>query len=318
MAEVLPWDHIDTLLLKKFLQRERQKAYREATLTDCRDGCHACGVCDFDQLIMREEVKHTTSATTNAEPAYQQALQAAKYASGSTPRPASEANEGADLYTVRIRYGKTGTGCFMGHLDVLKAFTHAIQKTRLPVYHSEGFHQKPRLSMGLALPLGYASDSEYLDIQLYEVVPEILSVIGERLPQGIILHESQWFAGRIPAISSIVDRLTHQIEFEDFEDFSTLAKSIKQFLAQPAIPIRRQRKQKWIEVNARPYVSGLRLMSNTLVVDTKVIDTLSIRMNEVLSVLFDCDVSHLPPHRVYRKAVCFKKSGLKISEPKLL
>lgn len=41
--ELLPWDGIDVGVSKKFLQRERRRAY-EATITpDCREGCAGCG-----------------------------------------------------------------------------------------------------------------------------------------------------------------------------------------------------------------------------------------------------------------------------------
>jgi len=41
--EILPWDTIDVGISKKFLQRERRRAY-EATITpDCREGCAGCG-----------------------------------------------------------------------------------------------------------------------------------------------------------------------------------------------------------------------------------------------------------------------------------
>ena len=53
-VEVLPWDHIDCGVPKKFFQLERQKALTGAATIDCRGGdCHACGVCDFEALRMR-------------------------------------------------------------------------------------------------------------------------------------------------------------------------------------------------------------------------------------------------------------------------
>ncbi|PJA52417.1 MAG: B12-binding domain-containing radical SAM protein [Candidatus Marinimicrobia bacterium CG_4_9_14_3_um_filter_48_9] len=318
LDEVLPWDHIDSMLTKNFLLRERGKAYAEATITDCRDGCHACGVCDFDQLIMREESKQTTLPAPSEDPIFLAALNAADHSTGVTPRPASEANDGADLYTVRIRYIKQNEACFMGHLDVLKALMRAIQKSRIPIYYSEGFHQKPRISMGLALPLGYSSDTEFMDLQLFEVVPEILSRLGEHLPRGLNLMESQWFAGRIPAISSLVERLTHQIQFEDLTDFPTLPDQVNNFLSKPSHFIQRKRKGQSIEIDLRPYVLSLELSGKTLTVHTCVIKTLSVRMSEILCVLFDCDIEALPPHRVHRKLVYFEQDGLKNSEPQLL
>ena len=41
--EVLPWDTIDVGVRKKFLLRERQRAYEGVVTPDCRHGCAGCG-----------------------------------------------------------------------------------------------------------------------------------------------------------------------------------------------------------------------------------------------------------------------------------
>ena len=41
--EVLPWDTIDVGVTKRFLQSERNRAYRAETTPDCRHGCAGCG-----------------------------------------------------------------------------------------------------------------------------------------------------------------------------------------------------------------------------------------------------------------------------------
>ena len=41
--EVLPWDIIDVGVSKKFLKRERTRAYEAVVTPDCREGCAGCG-----------------------------------------------------------------------------------------------------------------------------------------------------------------------------------------------------------------------------------------------------------------------------------
>ena len=41
--ELLPWDPIDVGVSKKFLLRERQRAYAATVTPDCREGCAGCG-----------------------------------------------------------------------------------------------------------------------------------------------------------------------------------------------------------------------------------------------------------------------------------
>ena len=41
--EILPWDMIDVGVSKKFLKRERKRAYEALVTPDCREGCAGCG-----------------------------------------------------------------------------------------------------------------------------------------------------------------------------------------------------------------------------------------------------------------------------------
>lgn len=41
--ELLPWDTIDVGVTKRFLQRERKRAYEGVITPDCREGCAGCG-----------------------------------------------------------------------------------------------------------------------------------------------------------------------------------------------------------------------------------------------------------------------------------
>ena len=41
--EILPWDHMDYGVSKKFLIREMEKALKAETTENCRDKCAGCG-----------------------------------------------------------------------------------------------------------------------------------------------------------------------------------------------------------------------------------------------------------------------------------
>ena len=41
--ELLPWDPMDVGVSKRFLQRERKRAYEAVITPDCRHGCAGCG-----------------------------------------------------------------------------------------------------------------------------------------------------------------------------------------------------------------------------------------------------------------------------------
>ena len=46
--ELLPWDFIDAGVTKQFLWRENEKSLQAQTTSDCRNGCHGCGLQRFE------------------------------------------------------------------------------------------------------------------------------------------------------------------------------------------------------------------------------------------------------------------------------
>ncbi|MCU0271986.1 MAG: DUF2344 domain-containing protein [Acidimicrobiales bacterium] len=54
---------------------------------------------------------------------------------------------------------------------------------QLPVRYTEGFSPRPKLAFGLALPTGYESDAEYLDIELEDLVLE------DRVLEDLVLED---------------------------------------------------------------------------------------------------------------------------------
>ncbi len=67
---------------------------------------------------------------------------------------------------LRVRYSKLGKIRFVGHRDVARIWERALRKAEIPVLYSQGFSPHPRLSFGLALPTGFESEAEYVDIYL--------------------------------------------------------------------------------------------------------------------------------------------------------
>ena len=68
----------------------------------------------------------------------------------------------------RLRFSKRGNLRFIGHRDLLRAVERVLRRARLPVAMSQGFHPKPRVSYLSALPLGFSSDDEAMELILDE------------------------------------------------------------------------------------------------------------------------------------------------------
>ena len=88
---------------------------------------------------------------------------------------------------LRIQYAKRGRLRFTSHRDFSRAFERAIVRARIPMAYSSGFNPHPRISYAGAAPTGAASEAEYLEIGLAQVVDpaDIYQDLSESLPTGL-------------------------------------------------------------------------------------------------------------------------------------
>lgn len=88
---------------------------------------------------------------------------------------------------LRIRYAKRGRLRFTSHRDFSRAFERAVFRARIPMAYSSGFNPHPRISYAGAAPTGSASEAEYLEIALAEVVDpaRVHDDLDQALPDGL-------------------------------------------------------------------------------------------------------------------------------------
>ncbi|TCJ30093.1 TIGR03936 family radical SAM-associated protein [Nocardioides jejuensis] len=88
---------------------------------------------------------------------------------------------------LRIRYAKRGRLRFTSHRDFSRAFERAVFRARIPMAYSSGFNPHPRISYAGAAPTGSASEAEYVEIALREVVDPagVHELLSEALPDGL-------------------------------------------------------------------------------------------------------------------------------------
>jgi radical SAM-linked protein len=105
---------------------------------------------------------------------------------------------------LRIRYAKRGRLRFTSHRDFSRAFERALVRAAIPMAYSSGFNPHPRISYAGAAPTGSASEAEYLEIGLAEVVDpaQVHARLDEALPPGLDVLEVVGSAG-----GSLTERL---------------------------------------------------------------------------------------------------------------
>ncbi len=93
---------------------------------------------------------------------------------------------------LRLRLSKLGPSRYLSHLDFLEVIRRALRMADMPVAFSQGFNKRERIAAGFPVPLGIESESEILDIDLYDFPgEEVFEKLRKSFPEGIDYLDSE-------------------------------------------------------------------------------------------------------------------------------
>jgi radical SAM-linked protein len=156
---------------------------------------------------------------------------------------------------LRVRYAKRGRLRFTSHRDFSRAFERALVRARIPMAYSSGFNPHPRISYAGASPTGAASEAEYLEIGLAEVVdPETLAhELDLALPEGLDVVEVVEAAP-----GGLADRLDASIwQIDVALPVDTVTEAVDAFLARESVGVERMTKKGLRSFDSRAAVLAL-------------------------------------------------------------
>jgi len=186
-------------------------------------------------------------------------------------------NQPQALLRLRITYAKSGPQRYIGHLDLLRTWVRALRRAGIPVAYTQGFHPQPRIHLACALPLGFASLGEVMDVwvehsqnpdycvKLTEDPAGILpagilsaglsSIIQQTLPAGLQITDIEPVDLKAPALQTQVWAAGYRVELTEPVEWNDLSRRVTALLETPALI--RQRRGKSYDL--RPLILGLRV-----------------------------------------------------------
>ena len=158
---------------------------------------------------------------------------------------------------IRITFSKQGALRYTGHLDLHKLWERAARRAELPLSYSQGFHPQPKISLASALPLGFSSQAEVMDIRLNEEIPheEILARLQENLPGGIKVLNIESVDEGVPALQTQVVSAEYQVALTELIDESELKRRVDDLMKAESLP--RERREK--KYDLRPLIEKITL-----------------------------------------------------------
>lgn len=161
---------------------------------------------------------------------------------------------------IQITFSKQGALRYTGHLDLHKLWERAARRAELPLAYSQGFHPQPKMSIAAALPLGFSSRCEVLDMRLERDIPldGLQDTLQGTLPAGIQVLSVEQVDDRAPALQTQVVSAEYEVTLTEPVDGSDLKRRVDSVM--DAESIIRSRRGK--EYDLRPLVESLTSISS--------------------------------------------------------
>ena len=165
------------------------------------------------------------------------------------------AQQAPPVQRLRVRYAKRGRLRFTSHRDFSRAFERAVFRARIPMAYSSGFNPHPRISYAGAAPTGSASEAEYLELALAQVLDpgEVHRQLDESLPPGLDVLQVVESPGG--SLADLLEASHWRIDVDS--DFATTSSAVLEFLAAEEAVVERMTKKGMRAFDARAAVVSL-------------------------------------------------------------
>ncbi len=160
---------------------------------------------------------------------------------------------------IRITFAKQGALRYTGHLDLHRLWERAARRAELPLAYSQGFHPQPKMTIAAALPLGFSSRCEVIDLRLEHDVPldGLCDKLQGTLPTGIQVFNVESVDEKSPALQTQVASAEYEVHLTEAVDSSELKRRIDSVMESESII--RERRGKTYDL--RPLMEELNLSS---------------------------------------------------------
>ncbi len=159
------------------------------------------------------------------------------------------------MQRLRLTFAKTAAMKFSGHLDLHKTWERTLRRARLPLAYSEGFHPQPKIQLAAALPLGFTSACEIVDVWMEtpQDLAQARTALERAAPPGIKVIEIGEAPERAPALQTQVAAAEYGAVVNSPLGPAAMDERIAVLLA--AREIKRVRREK--EYDLRPLIEAL-------------------------------------------------------------
>lgn len=158
---------------------------------------------------------------------------------------------------IRIKFTKTGSLRFIGHLDVMRYFQKAFRRSKVDIAYSKGFSPHQLISFAAPLGIGLTSEGEYLDAEFIKVqdTKTMIETINKAMVEEIQVLDFRLLSEDADNAMSSVAGADYMVDFREGYDLpEEFLGHIQEFLNQQEISILKKSKKSEQVVDIRPFI----------------------------------------------------------------
>lgn len=210
---------------------------------------------------------------------------------------------------IRMRWGRGPRFRYISHLDNLRLMERLIRQANLPIAWSQGFNPSMKLSFGPPLPVGFTSETEFVDIILEQpFMTYMLEQMQKHVPDDMTIYEVRTVLTKAASLSALLNRVLYTVPVACWESIDSLGEQIKTIMQRDSIEIERAGKQQMRTVDIRPAIFRLETVGDRLEMLLGIGEGGYAKPTEVLALL--ADHMHIPTAAV----PCHRASLFRVTE----
>lgn len=163
---------------------------------------------------------------------------------------------------VRVWFTKKDECKYISHLDLNRCMLRALHKSRIPIWHTEGFNVHPYATFPLPLSLGFEGLKECMDIRLVEDYDfnSIKEKLNESLPTGLRVYDVTKPEMKAKEITYSVFKIKITSEEISADELYT---KLDELLSKDEVLVEKKTKKKGVkEIDIKPYLDKFKLERN--------------------------------------------------------
>jgi radical SAM family uncharacterized protein/radical SAM-linked protein len=195
--------------------------------------------------------------------------------------------------TLRLRFSRKGNVKYISHLDQIEVIKRALRMTSLPLCFSQGFNPQIKMSFAPPISVGYESNSEYVDIELFCPVDieNIIDNINKYLPLGFSLLSAKLFFSSLNKMVAL-NNVVNLAEFIIFSDNEFDNNKLNKFFQTKNVVVEKQKFGSPIinKIDLHEVVKSIQLIDRKLInLYLRIIPNKTLKPEIVINKIFELD-----------------------------